>query len=403
MYWGPGNPSDIRWLSVAQRRQFSAEARRATVGLRGAERAFEARRVLDKWNPIIDAEGPFQAARERTGLRIEFGLLNQFAAPAAAPPAPPPPSPVTPPPPPPPPPPIIQPPPGGGGSVISGAIGIPVDIRDDLIIESSTDDGNFVIDVIVRVSTAEFTAPEIDDPTISPRERRRRASARCIQDMVFSHRTVDFVASTVSRHKIGTANIIGVSVVSQVTNPDIGNTFVKVFLTRDTVNNKFPSYVLVSGYLDQGVSLSWPQSILRNAREGPRFTEADTSSDPIAGAQPADFPEIASAPRVLVVSQITLVTDATIANRRVRLRWKPTGASGVDFRALSVQTASQTIIYQACVDIESREIAGEWSVLSIPRIMMRANTGDWQWFADNIQGGDDFSASFNLMEFSRSF
>lgn len=123
-----------------------------------------------------------------------------------------------------------------------------------------------------------------------------------------------------------------------------------------------------------------------------------TLSDPIAG-QPVDL-TLNGTNRIRLQSvRVTLVTDATAANRNVFIDLIQTATTFLRIFANLTQTASQTITYNFALQGPDRSaaLANEINV-QLPDILIRDAAIVGQINANNLQAGDNFGAALQLTE-----
>ena len=134
-----------------------------------------------------------------------------------------------------------------------------------------------------------------------------------------------------------------------ITDPDgdfkQGNLFVKVELS---LNNDL-IHSLCMGYVCQYKSLTWP--MISTQETAPTIGQMDvtTSADPAAGAELTYTMNDAETWRIIAIT-FTLVTDATVTNRRVHIQFNPKQNGIFDIPCSVDQGASLTRKYH-CVPI----------------------------------------------------
>lgn len=157
-------------------------------------------------------------------------------------------------------------------------------------------------------------------------------------------------------------------------------------------------YELCAGLVYWGKSISWPTSNSQDKRPGGGRITSVTSANPAAGAEASITVPDGQIWR-LIATQITLVTSATVANRRVHI--VPILDSAQEIHCISPidQAASLSRQYSAAfyavpaVNSDDNDI-----LVNLPQnILLKAGeTIDTQTV--NLQTGDDFSAMKVLAE-----
>lgn len=158
------------------------------------------------------------------------------------------------------------------------------------------------------------------------------------------------------------------------------------------------AYLLAAGYINSPGVVTWPQGQIKGPLDDTGEFLARAGADPAAGAE-ATFTPTANKLSKPHSFTVTLVTDATAANRQVTLRIQRDGNVVYRIPAPAVQTASTTVIYCFGKDLPSTNGATAL-VQSIPMpdgiVLTENDTIDT--VTTNLQAADNFGAPRVFME-----
>lgn len=157
--------------------------------------------------------------------------------------------------------------------------------------------------------------------------------------------------------------------------------------------NETRTVLLGQGNLGHGYGISWPtQPPMTPLQLRGKMTSV-TSADPAAGAE---LTQTVPSGQFWILRGLhfSLVTDATVANRRVQLVITPPGSGVVNLRISSpaVQVASTTVRYHFYVGAASLENATSLVQHSpLPAGMLLPNDTEIASLTTNLQAGDNLS------------
>lgn len=151
-------------------------------------------------------------------------------------------------------------------------------------------------------------------------------------------------------------------------------------------------YELFAGTVYEGKFLSWPD----NGGKSPRATSGNitstTSTDPAAGAEPV-LTVPAGVVWELISLNVTLVTAATAANRRVHFAITDGFGGSVNCFSSIDQTASTTRLYSGANFGHLPDEADDNDiVINVPPNLLLIEGGDISTETTNLQAGDNFTA-----------
>jgi hypothetical protein len=150
-----------------------------------------------------------------------------------------------------------------------------------------------------------------------------------------------------------------------------------------------PQQILASDYLTSAYGVSWPGNQINLPDIGTGYTSEIESSDPSAGINPSLF--IASGTYFIIYgATTTLVTSATVANRRVRLMIDPEGLGQYHFISPVDQAASLTYVYSWLgPQTLSAVVNNRVQIGFTPFLRLKGGTNIFIE-TDNLQAGDNF-------------
>lgn len=151
-------------------------------------------------------------------------------------------------------------------------------------------------------------------------------------------------AVSTSAFQIGEGYLFSVTVEASTGTPRRGQCFAQVGLVRGGERVSEPVAVLAAGYVTASAFVSWPPGDVRASTEGPGLIRSVTGTDPAANVEISETVPT-DARWLLHGFRATLVTDATVANRRVHLIVDDGATILLDVVAPDVQAASLTRNY----------------------------------------------------------
>lgn len=172
----------------------------------------------------------------------------------------------------------------------------------------------------------------------------------------------------------------------------------EVFVRADLRMGGYPCYFLCQGYVTGLAGLTWPPGIHRHELEGPGNTRVITGTDPAAGNEISETVPTNAVWKLLAI-RFKLVTDATVATRRVSLKIDD-GANVFYWYSFSTtQSESETKNYslRAGSFAENNNIATEviaplgGTLLLLEGFRIRTST-------TNLQAGDNYGAPVLYVE-----
>lgn len=206
---------------------------------------------------------------------------------------------------------------------------------------------------------------------------------------------VQYFTATESSKTIGVDDIpIGVGVTNVPANISQG----KIYAIIDLLINGTFARELTAGWVSARRSLSWPSGGGHDPAPNKGNFHSWTSSDPAAGAEPS-IDVYAETLYRLIYANVTLVTDATVANRRVHLRVQAASNYNLNFFSSYDHPASTTRLYTfasvgACLDDQDDNDV----IIPIPRDLYILPEGTIGTQTTNLQAGDNFSSMYFMFE-----
>lgn len=154
--------------------------------------------------------------------------------------------------------------------------------------------------------------------------------------------------------------------------------------------NENPVHQLLSGHISGLQGLSWPLSHTNSPNPTRGETAFISSNDPAAGAEiSATVPTGQS--WILKAVKATLVTSATVANRRVHLRVGGLSNTILDFHSLVDQAASTTRNYSfAHAGASSAAAVNNEIFVAFPAELILTEGCSITTVTDNLQAGDNY-------------
>jgi hypothetical protein len=120
---------------------------------------------------------------------------------------------------------------------------------------------------------------------------------------------------------------------------------VKLFITSGTVDNPSTAIeTLFQGYIDNNYNPTWPSYRAEHASEGKGNIRTIIGTDPAAGVNLSETVPTNARWRLLSLN-LTMTTDATVANRNMRIFYDDGVTTFFATESLTLQTASQSRRY----------------------------------------------------------
>jgi len=178
-----------------------------------------------------------------------------------------------------------------------------------------------------------------------------------------------------------------------------GTMYIEAFLSFGSGSSTQRYRTLFTGYLNPKTALAWPRVYRILPGEGPGDILTFNTPNPAAGAEIASG-SLAEGKWRFQTMSFQLVTDATVANRRVSLEVLEDGGGTVAQIPVNVaQTASLTWRYSFGVALHAvNDTTHGFISASFPDMLMN---GDYEinTVTQNLQAGDDFSVLTATTEF----
>lgn len=264
-----------------------------------------------------------------------------------------------------------------------------LDLRDSLVIRSISDLPGKEMIIIARFQSPEFSNKEINKKSLSKEDRRNRASAVCVQDAIFTHKPALAYANEFQRFRLGSVDLVGLTVINTGNALLPGQTFVEIGITRDDVNLDRYGSILISGYLKGQSGLSWPYGSFESPGDGPGFMDSITGSFPGAGSSVL-FQMPAGRRGLIMEATVKLTTSSTVADRTVYIGTNP-AANRAEVRTQAERTqpasTSREYFFSNIGANVPQNITFE--TVSMPNILLNP-LETINVHAINLQGGDLF-------------
>jgi len=179
--------------------------------------------------------------------------------------------------------------------------------------------------------------------------------------------------------------------------PVRGQTFVRVDVVRGDSAGAAVLSTLIQGYVTATKRLAWPGSPIEDSLAGQGWMRSFTGTDPAANTEVSETVPTGARWRFLS-AVLTLVTDATVANRSVRIFFDDGANVYCRGCAAGVQPASATQVYNigdtgfnAVADAVTDPVPVPSGLRLLAGHRIRSSTA-------NIQAGDNYSAIQMLVE-----
>lgn len=186
----------------------------------------------------------------------------------------------------------------------------------------------------------------------------------CTREGIFTYKQVIAPSTTMQTFNFRIPDVpIVLSVIDEALNRIQGTTYCSLSLTA----NDESIYKLCSGYVYDMKGISYPQTFAEDYIKGGGYLSTVVTADPAAGAM-WTIPIPDGQMWKIQAVQTTLVTDATVANRRVHIKISTAAGPVIDMFSNVDQTASTTVRY-VCANYGSTidELDGGVMLLNLPK------------------------------------
>ena len=210
---------------------------------------------------------------------------------------------------------------------------------------------------------------------------------------IFVHQMATAGALTVETFGIPDIPIM-LTVVDRTGSKDQGNTYIVINLLIDGEVIQ----ELTAGLVQRDKGITYPNAPTPNQRPNGGDISSFAIGNPAAGAEFAFVSPTNQAYRLMWV-RFRLITDATVANRRVHLVLGDSAGISFDAIAGAVQTASQNIFYTAAA-FPSMPIASDDNdiLIPIPGNLIFTGESEINTKTTNLQAGDNFGTGDAVVE-----
>jgi hypothetical protein len=218
-----------------------------------------------------------------------------------------------------------------------------------------------------------------------------------VQPFVFTQTpTTDRVASVFDTG-LGHGWIL--NVIARVTagTPGVGQTFVQLRVIRGLGQATINLGTLAQGYVTETDDLAWPGAPIRVSVDGPGALREVAGANPAAGAE-ASISQTARTRWRPLAYTVTLVTDATAANREVQLQIALPSIAALVLPSGATQVASQTRAYTFIVNGVRGAGATSLNVIGAMPLMTTPGSTIFETVTTNLQAGDNFGAPAIFVE-----
>lgn len=212
----------------------------------------------------------------------------------------------------------------------------------------------------------------------------------------FAIGTVDRSAVTNDR-RLGEGWILSLSARVTTGTPQIGRTFVQLRAVRGDSGAAINIGTLTQGYVTESDDLAWPGSPIRSSIEGPGWLRTIIGANPGAGTEFTITQDARTRWRPLGLN-VTLTTDATVANREMSLVITNGGGPVLTIPAGVAHVASQSRNYTWFVGAVRGAGAVSLDVIAPLPVINTTATSTYQSSTTNIQAADDYTAPRLLVE-----
>lgn len=177
-----------------------------------------------------------------------------------------------------------------------------------------------------------------------------------------------------------------------------GQCYVQVGIARGRQTSRFTHRIIAQGYVGTGVNICWPGDRLVHPLEGPGFIRSIVGTDPAAGAGWSETVPTGARWRMQTL-KATLVTDATVANRRVGMSISDGAATYMRLMSEFDQTAGLTHLWHFMNGVASSAAAiTNIARVAIPHDLILGAGFILNDNTSNRQAGDDWGAPTIIVE-----
>lgn len=185
----------------------------------------------------------------------------------------------------------------------------------------------------------------------------------CTREGIFTYKQVIVGSTTMQTFNFRVPDVpVVVSVIDEALNRIQGTTYCSLSLTT----NDETIYKLCSGYVYDMKGISYPQTFSEDYIKGGGYLFTEVTADPGAGAM-WSIPVTDGQMWRIKAIETTLVTDATVANRRVHIKISTAAGPIIDMFSNIDQGATQTVRY-VCASYGATidELDGGVMLLNLP-------------------------------------
>lgn len=200
-----------------------------------------------------------------------------------------------------------------------------------------------------------------------------------------------------TEYALGEGWLQSVSVVASSGAPVLGQTFVRVDVIRGRGASASVVATLLQGFVTAGQRLAWPGSTLVDSLTGPGRIRSITGTDPAAGAEMSETVPAGARWRLLHLN-ITLLTDATVSNREVRVILDDGTAQYFESGATAVIAASSSVAITLWRGSFLPSLSSTVRGLNAPEYMMLLAGHRIRTETSNLQAADNYAAPQLLVE-----
>ena len=220
---------------------------------------------------------------------------------------------------------------------------------------------------------------------------RRVTTAGSIESFSYSHTPNSDRSSKTQNFKLGGGALLNVVVFASSGSPVIGQTYISARIIRGLSAATIMLGALLGGYVTAAQPLAFPGSPIVNSLEGGGYVRDIAGTQPAAGVAINEF--VPTGARWELVSlRAILTTNATVANRRPRLRIATQSniVAGASATATIAASSSATFYWSQGMT-ESAAIGTDHFFQGLPSGIQMLAGGLIEVGGDNIQAGDQYS------------
>jgi hypothetical protein len=232
---------------------------------------------------------------------------------------------------------------------------------------------------------------------VTVRARLQQPGQRTVVPQHFSFTSSSDRLATTGICRLAEGFLLGVEVLTTATTLRRGVCFVELSFMRGGQTSADRVQKLLSGYLQTGQTLAWPGGDLEDPLEGQGALFTNTSGNPAAGVETTLSVSTAARFRFNAL-RATLVTDATVAARRVHLVVDDGATIFYDLAAADTQAASLTRNYNFVPEGFQRTAQDSEIYVPIPADLRLLQGWRVRTLTTLLAAGDDWSALTALQE-----